>query len=80
MQLRTLLERVLNERLHVRKAASGQEADQYCRRPALGFVPQTYADHLKRMVEALTEEFTADGTINLVMTHLTVVGAKAGGG
>ncbi len=32
-------------RLHVRKAASGQEADQYCRRPALGFVPQTYADH-----------------------------------
>ncbi len=32
-------------RLHVRKAASGQEALQYCRRPALGFVPQTYADH-----------------------------------
>ncbi len=32
-------------RLHVRKAASGQEAVQYCRRPALGFVPQTYADH-----------------------------------
>ena len=32
-------------RLHVRKAASGQEAAQYCRRPALGFVPQTYADH-----------------------------------
>lgn len=31
--------------LHVRKAASGQEANQYCRRPALGFVPQTYADH-----------------------------------
>ncbi len=31
--------------LHVRKAASGQEAAQYCRRPALGFVPQTYADH-----------------------------------
>ncbi len=31
-------------RLHVRKAASGQEADQYCRRPALGFVPQLYAD------------------------------------
>ena len=31
-------------RLHVRKAASGQEALQYCRRPALGFVPQTYAD------------------------------------
>ena len=32
-------------RLHVRKAAAGQEANQYCRRPALGFVPQTYADH-----------------------------------
>jgi glycosyltransferase involved in cell wall biosynthesis len=32
-------------RMHVRKAASGQEAQQYCRRPALGFVPQTYADH-----------------------------------
>ena len=32
-------------RMHVRKAASGQEANQYCRRPALGFVPQTYADH-----------------------------------
>ena len=32
-------------RLHVRKAASGQEANQYCRRPALGFVPQTYAEH-----------------------------------
>lgn len=30
---------------HVRKAASGQEANQYCRRPALGFVPQTYAEH-----------------------------------
>ena len=27
------------------QAASGQEANQYCRRPALGFVPQTYADH-----------------------------------
>ena len=32
-------------RFHVRKAASGQEANQYCRRPALGFVPQTYAEH-----------------------------------
>ncbi len=32
-------------RLHVRKAASGQEANQYCRRPALGFVPQIYAEH-----------------------------------
>ena len=32
-------------RLYVRKAASGQEANQYCRRPALGFVPQSYAEH-----------------------------------
>ena len=32
-------------RFYVRKAASGQEANQYCRRPALGFVPQTYAEH-----------------------------------
>ena len=32
-------------RYHVRKAASGQEANQYSRRPALGFVPQTYAEH-----------------------------------
>jgi exonuclease SbcD len=41
---------------------------------------QTYADHLARMVAALTEEFSADGTINLLTTHVTVVGAKAGGG
>ena len=32
-------------RLHVREAAAGHEANQYCRRPALGFVPQDYADH-----------------------------------
>ncbi len=32
-------------RFHVRKSASGQERAQYCRRPALGFVPQTYADY-----------------------------------
>ena len=32
-------------RFYVRKAASGQEANQYCRRPAHGFVPQTYAEH-----------------------------------
>ncbi|HEX4768196.1 MAG TPA: rhamnan synthesis F family protein [Lichenihabitans sp.] len=32
-------------RFHVRKSASGQERAQYCRRPALGFVPQTYSDH-----------------------------------
>ena len=27
------------------RRASGQEANQYSRRPALGFVPQTYAEH-----------------------------------
>jgi exonuclease SbcD len=40
---------------------------------------QTYADHLARMIGALTEDFTPE-TVNLVTTHLTVVGAKAGGG
>jgi exonuclease SbcD len=40
---------------------------------------QTYADHLRRMVEALTEDFDTR-TINLVTTHVTVVGGKAGGG
>jgi exonuclease SbcD len=41
----------------------------------------TYADHLARLLAALTAEF-ADGsqTINLVTAHLTVVGAKSGGG
>jgi exonuclease SbcD len=41
---------------------------------------QTYADHLSRLVSTLTEEFDADGTVNLITSHLTVVGAKAGGG
>lgn len=41
---------------------------------------QTYTDHLARLLAALTEGFTDDGTVNLIMTHLTVVGAKAGGG
>jgi DNA repair protein SbcD/Mre11 len=40
---------------------------------------QTYADHLRRMVEALTEDFAPDA-VNLLTTHLTVVGAKTGGG
>jgi exonuclease SbcD len=40
---------------------------------------QTYADHLARMIAALTEEFSSD-LVNLVTTHVTVVGAKAGGG
>jgi exonuclease SbcD len=43
---------------------------------------QTYADHLARMVAALTADFGQDAgeTVNLLTTHVTVVGAKAGGG
>ncbi|HKT03412.1 MAG TPA: exonuclease SbcCD subunit D [Rugosimonospora sp.] len=40
---------------------------------------QTYADHLGRLLAALCEGFRGD-TVNLVTTHLTVVGAKTGGG
>ena len=41
----------------------------------------TYADHIARLIAALTEEF-ADGTptLNLAAAHLTVVGGKLGGG
>jgi exonuclease SbcD len=41
----------------------------------------TYADHVARLVAALTADFD-DGseTLNLVTTHLTVVGGKLGGG
>lgn len=41
----------------------------------------TYADHVARLIAALTESFS-DGTetINLAAAHLTVVGAKLGGG
>jgi DNA repair protein SbcD/Mre11 len=41
----------------------------------------TYADHVARLIAALTVPFS-DGTptVNLVMAHLTVVGAKTGGG
>jgi exonuclease SbcD len=41
----------------------------------------TYADHLARLMAALTEPF-GDGTatVNLVMAHLTVVGGTLGGG
>jgi len=38
-----------------------------------------YADHLRRLVSALTHDFTAD-TVNLFTGHLTVVGGKVGGG
>src|SRR5690606_33275360 len=40
---------------------------------------QTYADLLARLLAVLTEGFTPDA-VNLVTTHLTVVGATAGGG
>jgi exonuclease SbcD len=40
---------------------------------------QTYADHVARLIARLAEGFGAD-TVNLVTSHLTVVGAKAGGG
>lgn len=41
----------------------------------------TYADHLARLVAALTEGFADGGdTINLVVAHLTVVGGTVGGG
>jgi exonuclease SbcD len=41
----------------------------------------TYADHVARLLATLTAEF-GDGseTVNLVTAHLTVVGAKTGGG
>jgi exonuclease SbcD len=41
---------------------------------------QTYADHLARMIAALTDGFDAGDTVNLITTHLTVVGARTGGG
>ena len=45
---------------------------------------QTYADHIGRLISALTESFagtgSAGGTVNLVTAHLTVVGATLGGG
>ncbi|HET8661348.1 MAG TPA: exonuclease SbcCD subunit D [Micromonosporaceae bacterium] len=40
---------------------------------------QTYADHVARLLAVLCAGFTA-GTVNLVTAHLTVVGAKTGGG
>jgi exonuclease SbcD len=39
----------------------------------------TYADHVARLVAALTASFTGDA-VNLVTAHLTVVGGKLGGG
>ena len=40
---------------------------------------QTYADHVARLIARLAEGFGAD-TINLVTSHLTVVGGTTGGG
>lgn len=41
----------------------------------------TYADHIARLLAALTESFTDQTpTVNLVAAHLTVVGGKLGGG
>jgi exonuclease SbcD len=40
---------------------------------------QTYADHVARMLSVLCEGFAGDA-VNLVTAHLTVIGAKTGGG
>jgi exonuclease SbcD len=39
----------------------------------------TYADHLARLLESLCESFD-DSAVNLITTHLTVVGGVMGGG
>jgi exonuclease SbcD len=41
---------------------------------------QTYADHIARLIEKLSEPFAEPGVINLLTAHLTIVGASAGGG
>lgn len=43
---------------------------------------QTYADHVARLIAALTAGFdqSNDGTVNLVAAHLTAAGATVGGG
>ncbi|MCH7230417.1 exonuclease SbcCD subunit D [Glycomyces sp. L485] len=38
-----------------------------------------YADHLRRMIAALSQSFSAD-EVDLICGHLTVVGGKVGGG
>jgi exonuclease SbcD len=40
---------------------------------------QTYADHIARLLARLAQGFSADA-VNLVTAHLTVIGAKSGGG
>src|SRR4051812_8929539 len=41
---------------------------------------QTYADHIARLIDKLSEPFAEPGVINLLTAHLTIVGASAGGG
>ncbi|MEV0394117.1 exonuclease SbcCD subunit D [Polymorphospora rubra] len=41
---------------------------------------QTYADHMGRLFAKLTEDFGEAGVVNLITAHLTVVGARTGGG
>lgn len=41
---------------------------------------QTYADHVGKLIGRLAEDFATGDTVNLITAHLTVVGARAGGG
>ena len=41
---------------------------------------QTYADHIARLLETLTAAAFTNDSVNLVTTHLTVLGATQGGG
>ncbi|MFD0822612.1 exonuclease SbcCD subunit D, partial [Micromonospora zhanjiangensis] len=41
---------------------------------------QTYADHMGRLLDRLTEGFDEPDRVHLVTAHLTVVGASTGGG
>jgi exonuclease SbcD len=41
---------------------------------------QTYADHIARLLETLTKAAFTNDSVNLITTHLTVLGATQGGG
>jgi DNA repair protein SbcD/Mre11 len=41
---------------------------------------QTYADHIARLIERLSDKFSEPGVVNLLTAHLTIVGASSGGG
>jgi len=41
---------------------------------------QTYADHIGRLIGALTSDFFDTSAVNLITAHLTVVGGTLGGG